>query len=144
MEERKALEKIALITASPVRAAIVSKLGIEAPMAYGRLKSSVEKSLERDVSDGSFAWHLEKLKGSRVITKISAEGLSSMTFRLKRLKHSSKESKEEEEAKEKFPKKVSQDLEIGRYRIEGYLLTKEGSEIKDAVRAAINKLKPPS
>jgi len=149
MEERRALENIALITASPVRVAIVSKLNREEPMSYKKLKSSVEDSLKREISDGSFAWHLEKLKGARLTEKIS----SPIAFQKgyvtgKRLgyqmrKKTSKEP-EEEEAKEEFPKKAQEDLEIDRYYIEGYCLTEEGNEIKDAVRVAINKLKPPS
>jgi len=141
VEERRALETIALITASPVRVAIVSKLNTEEQKSYARLKSSVEKLLERNVSDGSFAWHIEKLKGAGVIAKMSVEELSRVedtAFKVD--KRSSKES----ETTEKFPKKVYKDLKIGPYRVEGYHLTKEGSEIKDAVRAAINRLKPPA
>ena len=135
MEERGALEKIALITASPVRVAIVSKLNREGLMSYRKLKSSVEKSLERDVSDGSFAWHLEKLKGAGVITKTEA-----LSFKETEL---SFEETDQQTPPKKFPKKVYKELKIGPYRLEGYLLTKEGSEIKDAVRVAIAKLKPP-
>jgi len=64
------LKDLALVIASEIRIEMVKCLN---PIAqnYSDFKEKVEAALQRDISEGSFSWHLEKLKGSNIIVKNS-------------------------------------------------------------------------
>ncbi len=62
------METLALITSSKIRMAIVKSLN-PLSSSYTILKEKTEEELGRSVSAGSFIWHLEKLRGERVILK---------------------------------------------------------------------------
>jgi len=64
------LEDLALVIASEIRIEMVKDLN-PGGKCYSDLKENVETALKKDVSEGSFNWHLEKLKGSNIIEKKS-------------------------------------------------------------------------
>ena len=61
-------DELALVIASEVRVAIVRELN-PAGKSYRQIEIGVEAALRKDISDGSLTWHLEKLKGGRIIEK---------------------------------------------------------------------------
>jgi DNA-binding transcriptional ArsR family regulator len=61
-------DELALVIASEIRVAIVRELN-PTGKSYRQIELGVEEALQKDVSDGSLTWHLEKLKGGRVIEK---------------------------------------------------------------------------
>lgn len=61
-------DELALVIASEIRVAIVRELN-PAGKSYRQIEVGVEAALQKEVSDGSLTWHLEKLKGGRVIEK---------------------------------------------------------------------------
>jgi DNA-binding transcriptional ArsR family regulator len=126
-EDRKDVEKLALITSSQIRIAVVSVLSRTRFMPFGELKNAVGEALGKSISDGNFAWHLEKLKGSGIID------WSPLEDTLKRGLAEELELGEEGRRRTGLP----EDSEPGRR----YYLTKEGHAIQRAVRDAIKAIR---
>jgi len=123
---RKTLEKLALITASPIRTAIVSGLVINRTEPYSELKKTIEESLKAEISDGSLSWHLQKLMAAGIIEK-APEGAIPV---------------QEGQTVFKGRKVIFKTRPVDQSR-EGYHLTIEGNDIKQAVIAAVNRITMP-
>jgi len=62
------LEKLGVVTSDPKRAAIVMVLSdTKACMGAKQLEMKVEGVLHREISDGAFRWHLERLRSEDII-----------------------------------------------------------------------------
>lgn len=121
----KAIENLALITSSQIRVAVVSALSRIESMSFGALKASVGITLDRTISDGSLAWHLEKLKGAGIVDQ-------GRTVDIIREKLGKIGSKKTERGRIGTPDERSP----GRM----YFLTTEGHAIHKAVQEAIGSL----